>query len=267
MIDGYQDDPPFLDERDLVGDPSAAAGYHAADADYLYLRLRVDGDPAPGGALSPFGWGIELDTDGDTSTYEVLIMASGLSGQVILYRNSATTLANNPNDPADLPPVAAYGFQTNGLSVVAPGSAYGGNGDYFVEMAVPWSDLALVGVFPTTRVRVWAGSSTTDDSLDGDLACHGAGAATLSGLASDPTVPDPGIDSDGDGFPDAVEVTAGTNPNDPNSHPAGPSSTIVYEGGGGCSIGGPVARLTDLLVLGLALLPLRLLRRRGILRR
>jgi hypothetical protein len=179
-------------------------------------------------------------------------MASGLSGQVVLYRNRTTTLPNDPNDPADAPPVAAYGFQTHGRTLVAPDSSYGGNPDYFIEMAVPWSDLELVGILPTTRVLVWAGSSTTDDSLNGDLACHGAGAATLSGLASDPTVPDPNVDSDGDGVPDAVEVAAGTNPNDPNSRPAGYVSALVYQGGGGCQIGArgtPVAGLVTLLLV------------------
>ena len=51
MTDRFQDQPNALDERDIVGDAAAPAGLRASDATYLYLRMRLDKDPAPGGAV------------------------------------------------------------------------------------------------------------------------------------------------------------------------------------------------------------------------
>src|SRR6185369_11776787 len=74
-------------------------------------------------------------------------------------------------------------------------SLFGAGNDAFVDMAVPWSDLAPLGLAPTTSITVWAASSTNVDRLDGDFACHdGAGGTatpTLSQTASAPIVPDP----------------------------------------------------------------------------
>src|SRR5690349_4522685 len=64
MYDAYADDPNALGVRDVVGDSNAPAGLRASDAQNLYLRIRLDQDPAPGGTLQPFSWGMEFDLDG-----------------------------------------------------------------------------------------------------------------------------------------------------------------------------------------------------------
>jgi hypothetical protein len=255
MFDDFQDESGALDERDIVGNASAPAVLRASDDEHLYIRLRLDEDPAPDGALRPFAWGMEIDLDGDITTYELLIMVDGIGGQggaVTLYSNTTTTSPNDPNDPADEPPVAVYDFATHGRSAPA-GSSYGDTADRFLDFAVPWADLMPAGLDRDTPILVWAASSSTATGLDGDFACHDGrtGDPSLDEIASGRAVPDPVVDSDGDGFTDDEEASAGTDPDDPNDFPAS-----RLEGGGGCSTSGgsdPVAgALALLLALALA---------------
>jgi MYXO-CTERM domain-containing protein len=187
MTDPYRDFPNAIDERDVVGLPSAAAGFHAADDQFLYLRIRVDGNPMMGTMFLPTVWGFEFDIDANPATYEILVSASGATGQVAVFHNSTTTIPDSPADPADTPPVAVFPFSTHLRVAVAGNSSFGNNPDYFVAMAVPWSTLQSLGLGPTTPVRVWAGTSTADNALDLDIACQdGAGGApTLSGTGTD----------------------------------------------------------------------------------
>jgi len=232
MTDRFADQPGALDERDIVGDPGAPAGMRAADEINLYLRMRLEEDPAPGGMVKPLSWGMEFDLDGNLSTYEVMVVASGVAGSagtVKVYRNTATALPNDPNDPADLPFVATYDFVMNARTLTAPGSMYGSSPDFFLDFAVPWSALTPLGLDRNTPTYVWAATSSAASNLDGDIACHnGAGGpATLSGTVSDPTTGDPAQD------------------------PVGPVGTGQLEGGGGCSTGGTGSPLGTLGALAL----------------
>jgi hypothetical protein len=217
MTDALADDPPALIDRDLVGDVSAPTGLRASDDQNLYLRIRLDGDPAPGGAIRPFAWGMELDLDGDLATYELLLIVDGLggvtAGKVSVFTNHTTTLANDPSDPADAPAAATFMYATTGRTI-ASGTSYGGNPDFFLDYAIPWSALTPLGLDRDTPTYVWAGSSTVADGLDGDLACQDGrtGAAHLDATASDPTT------------------------GDPTQDPAA-AGGLRLEGGGGCSTG------------------------------
>jgi hypothetical protein len=242
MFDPRRDQSGAIDERDIVGDDLAPAGFHSADATFAYLRVRLDEDPAPKGVPRPFSWGFAIDLDGNRSTYELLVLVDGSAKQVVVRRNSATTIPNSPNDPADDPPITTFPFSTHARSV-ATSSRYGGDPDYFLEVAVPWSTLEPLGLTRTKPLVIWAATSSVATGLDGDLACHdgASGAPQLSSGAPPPTTLDPIVDTDGDGFPDANEVAAGTNPNDGASHPSGSppalNSTPVLEGAGGCAFG------------------------------
>ena len=169
---------------DVVGDGSRPAGLHAADAQFLYLRLRVAGDPQTGATWHPRAWGFEVDTDGNPATYEILVTVSGISNQVAVYRNTATTIPDSAADPADSPPVATFPLATHARSVAA-GSTLGGATDFFVDLAVPWSTLQSLGFGETSSVRIWAGTSTASDSLNQDIACV-SGPGSLSGSTGDP---------------------------------------------------------------------------------
>lgn len=218
MTDPLGDQPPALDERDLVGDVNAPAGLRAADAQFLYLRIRVDRDPAPGGTLRPFAWGMAFDLDGNLATYELLITVDGIAtpaGTVSVFTNRTTTLANDPADPADTPAAATLTF-ASAAGTIGAGSSFGGTADFFVDIAVPWATLGPLGLDRDTRTYVWVGSSSIANALDGDIACHDGrtgGAARLDTTSSDQTTGDP---------------NAG----------GGAAGDLRLEGGGGCQAGG-----------------------------
>jgi len=195
MTDGYRDQSGAIDERDIVGTAANPAGFRAVDAQFFYLRMRVDVSPVMGNGLRPFAWGFALSTDGKPDTYEILILVDGAAGAVKLYRNTVTTVLDSPADPADQPPVMTYPFSTNGRVIDAGPSLFAGGDDAFVDMAVPWTDLAPLGLTPTTPITVWAATSSNIDSLNGDFACNDGGGGTaipgLSQTASAPLTPDP----------------------------------------------------------------------------
>jgi hypothetical protein len=283
MFDGYRDFPGAIDDLDIVGTQAQPAGFRYSDKNYLYIRLRFDKDPAPGGALRPSAWGIEVDLDGDPTTYEALISVGGsgpAARAVRVYRNTVTTNPDSAADPADSPELTAHPFSTFARTVVTfDSSSFGGDPDYFLDFAVPWADLAPLGFAANTKVGVWAGSSTLPDRLDLDLACHD-GAIGLSGV--DTSVHfyfDPDLDSDGDGDSDAADYAAGANPYDPSSRPSGGANggtngngtngganggrgPNTLEGGPGCTVGGSGAGASALGLVGL-LLVMRRRRRMG----
>jgi hypothetical protein len=251
MTDPYRDESSALGERDLVGDLNAPTGYRASDGEYLFLRVRLEQDPMPGGTPRPFAWGLLLDRDGDLSTYEVQLLASGVDGTVQLFQNTVTTLPNDPTDPPDTPVLRTYTFEKSARSLVAPGSSYGANADYFLDFAVPWQDLGVVKLSLSTPVTAWAATSSTTTTLNGDFACwnDGNGAPTLSGTDPGTTTLDPRVDSDGDGYTDQVEYRSGTDPHNASSHPGGSPDALVYAGGGGCSAAPGGTRLVGLAAL------------------
>ena len=250
MYDRLNDDPVAIDARDLVGDRDSPAGLRAADDQFLYLRVRVDLDPAPGGTLGQFAWGMLIDLDGMLRDYELMIIVDGTgNGQPVVrvHTNRTTTVANSPADPPDEPAAATLPFAMN-AQTIASTSKFGGTTDHFVDFAIPWSELRPLGLDRTTPIYVWAATSGTVNTLDGDLACHdfAAGPVELEIAASDPTVGDPVVDTDGDGYTDAEEVAAGTDPADPDSIPES-----RLEGGGGCSSGGGAGLALSLCLLAL----------------
>jgi hypothetical protein len=253
MIDARGDEPQAAGPRDIVGDLAHPAGHRAADDTFLYLRLRVDEAPAVNDSLQPFAWGFAFDLDDDPRTFELSVVASGgPTAQVLILRNSSTTVPNSPEDPADLPPVASYDFATHGRIETVSEGRFGTTDDHFLVFAVPWSALAPLGLEPSTPVAVWAATAGQPERLDGDLACHSGGSPRqLDAIDPDRTVLDPAVDSDGDGAPDAREVEAGTDPRDPAERPSVTGEQL--EGGGGCQAGSPHRPIWALCLLALAL--------------
>jgi hypothetical protein len=237
MNDPFQDQAGAVMERDIVGDFSAPAAMHAADADFLYLRIRLDQDAFMNATtLKTASWGFAVDTDANLTNYELLFLVDGTTAtqNLVVFRNTMTVTPNDPTDPAEMM-VMAFPINTHAQPRRAEGSNFGGGTDQWIEMALPWSTLMPLGLMPATPIRLWAGTSTAANALNSDFACHDGrgGPPLLDVIVSNATVPDPTIDSDGDGFTDAEEVAAGSDPNDPDSVP--PSR---LEGGGGCDAGG-----------------------------
>ena len=246
MVDAAGDTPNAAGALDLVGTGPFPAGFHAADAQFLYLRMRVAADPHAGARLMPNGWGYEIDLDGDRSTYEVLISASGtgMSDAVSIFRHPTTATPNDPADPAALPAAFTYPFATHG-QVVAAGSALGAGADSFIDVALPWTDLATVGIARDTHVYVWAGSSTLPNALDLDLACFDGAGGGLSGIDVGVITPDPNAGGGGGGGGTGGGGSGGT---------GGGTGPRTLEGGPGCSVAGDDAPARGWL--GLAILAL-----------
>jgi hypothetical protein len=256
MTDAHADDPDFLGVLDVVGDAAHPAALASGDAQLLYLRIRLDRDPSPAGVPAPAGWGVAFDLDNNLQDYELLVLVENVPpaamATVNLYTNATVTTPNDPAEPADVPAVATYPFAMNARSIAA-GSTIGGDADFFLDFAVPWADLRAHGLDRNTPVRVWVASSDSANALTGDFACANGPPGALDVIVSDLTVADPTLDTDGDGFTDAEEVAAGTDPTDPNSVPVG----AELEGGGGCNVGGGAG-----VLVGAAGLALRKRRRR-----
>jgi hypothetical protein len=110
----------------------------------------------------------------------------------------------------------------------------GGNPDFFLDFALPWSDLVAAGLNHTTATRLWVASSTSADSLNGDFACNdGAGGVVhLDAADSDATTGDPADDPNGNGS---------------GSGSGSGTGGERLEGGGGCSTTGGSA--TPLLLI------------------
>jgi outer membrane protein OmpA-like peptidoglycan-associated protein len=206
--------------RDAVGSAGRPAALRASDDSFLYLRLRLDGDPREAaGDLRPFGWGFLIDGDGDDTTYELLGMLEGTGGDGAALWANTSPVAELASDPAEAilvdytPPIDYWHVEE------ASGAGMGGNPDWFITLGLAWDDLAAQGLTRTEPVAVWAGSSNSDRAINVDFACHDAasGDPTLSGIAFAPAVLDPGGDPDGDGLDNQSEIGLRSDPLDADS--------------------------------------------------
>jgi hypothetical protein len=229
MADAQGDDPDFLGDLDLVGNATAPVALRAADDDFLYLRFRLDDDPAPGQVPNPGGvWGIAFDLDNDLADYELLIVADATRANpaVAIHTNDTVTTPNSPLDPADTPAAATVAF-ADAASARATSTTNGGNPDYFLDLAIPWATLEPLGLHPDSTVRVWIASSSVPTALDGDFACHAAGSGQL-----------------------VLDTSASRgDPSDPDATGSGDGPRL--EGGGGCTTSSTGSLGAVLLVLGL----------------
>ncbi len=193
------------DSSDLLGNSTRAAMSWHADADTVFLQLRVAADA---GALDNQDWAWLIDLDGVADDWELMVLVSGSDGDVELWSNGS----------------GADGVFVTGLSRVAQvGDLASGEARsttegavFTVEVQVPrgtlasagWTDTAaarLVGATALTFVLQWEDLAGCDASV---LPCD-----VLPDLLSDAVQ----IDGDGDGATDLAEAVAGTDIDDADS--------------------------------------------------
>lgn len=169
-FDPWDDEADAPDGQDIVGDDAGPGGFTAQDDTYQYLRMRLDEDPFPNGEPTAHGWAFELDLDDDVTDYEVMVLVNGVSGQVELYRNTATTLPSDPADPPDAPPVATA-YLNHVQTSVAGDSTWGATDDWFLDVAVERSVLADNGWDGQTLPPIRLATTGQTEGVDGDVAC------------------------------------------------------------------------------------------------
>lgn len=197
--------------RDFVGDAANPTGYTYADATHFFVRVRVNTDPRQGNGLRPFSWGIAIDTDNDVSSIETFVVASGIKNPdaVLIGENTVTSAVSDPSDRWENE-TASYPFTTNGRVELAP-SNFSNTPDYFIDMAVLWTDLTTAGYAPGTTASVYIGSGSSDNQLSADF----GGGSTTDDLFGDPISCDvtgctSGCgDTDADGVDDCTEDVNG----------------------------------------------------------
>ncbi len=190
--------------RDIVGDATYPAFYRAADAENIYFRMRVSGDPRKPGSLTelqPSSWDVLVDTDGDLSTYEFMLTADGnLGGTGVHWVQNTLPDSTSPQDRAEtliqaLTPAIDYWT----VAQASDGSAFGRDPDYFITLTLPRTLLEAAGLDLTKSFVVWAGTNAQTYSLNSDFGCYVGIPGTLGEAANEPAPLDPV------GHPDAVD--------------------------------------------------------------
>jgi hypothetical protein len=165
-------DIPLKPERDLVGcdpNPSIAgltcanpADSHptaqiSSDADFLYLRLRVDGNPGTGTTLQS-GYGCQINTNGIANNadhcYEKMVVVRK-TVSIDLYTNPAVSCSNSPADAADTL-VQSVPINDGNVRVTAVDS------DFFVDFAV---SMASAVITPGTPLNFVCGTNSNGGNV------------------------------------------------------------------------------------------------------
>ena len=169
VVDAALDTSVAAPGRDIVGDTTNAAAFVASDANFLYFRLRVDGAPN----LAGFGYGCEIDTNGNSNGYELFSLTNKTS--VVLYGN--TIVSDSPGDTAESL-LQTYSLATYATSGSA-GTTFTGTADGFVSWAAAWADLAALTIATYGPLRFVCGansngSPTLTTGLSGDVLGEGS---------------------------------------------------------------------------------------------
>jgi hypothetical protein len=160
---------------DLVGAAGQSAAYYQIDNDFLYLRERVSTSPSGPGGFDQYAWVVLVQTvDGDPFKYQWMISLDGGKENVGLWSNdqaTASDIAFSPifNEPAE---TLVFSDATSNLArLVAAGTSIGGRSNYFVDWAVPRSELAAHGIDPTTSFFWFATSANANNFNKDNLNC------------------------------------------------------------------------------------------------
>jgi uncharacterized repeat protein (TIGR01451 family) len=165
---------------DLVGDAAHLAAYTAHDGSYLYMRFRVNGDPTGSGGFHSYAWNVLMQVpSGDPFQYQYELSLNGKSDTVEVWANtSASDIDFSPlfNDPSDVQLFSTPAASLARHLAATDGSSFGGNPDYFVDVAFPVATLVAKGVVASaadldTALFFPATATNANNYNKGYLAC------------------------------------------------------------------------------------------------
>lgn len=183
---------------DLVGGNDGngvfSAGYWSIseDDDQISLRMRLDAN----GASSNNVWQFLIETDGNAATVDwgLVVRQSGNPSQQLVYFNQATTGGSTFGDVV----LSSTASWTGALAdwrrwgATGDGSAFGGNADSFLDVAMPLSTFrAFTGLSDGDYFSVALASSTSHTQVNKDLPLGLSDSSPVSSGFSVP-VPEPG---------------------------------------------------------------------------
>lgn len=240
---------------DVVGDAASPAVFIASDATYLFLRIRVSGDPSSGGLFADdAAWGCLVDTDGDLTSYEFFagVDGAGATTDQVRYRwNTVRAAGGTSADPSEFQIPGGLFLTSSHARLTPAATSFSGDPDFFVDFAVPWALVRAPGggapnVPVGTPMRFACGTRTGAGEADGLNADIADGASPdvalpvpLAPAFSDAYTCDANgctsfVDTDNDGVPDSVELALGTDPTKADSDGDGiPDAVELTPIGGG----------------------------------
>ncbi len=199
---------------DIVGDAQGAAGLWQADADWIYLAMRIDDDPvaasSPSTELDPGSWAFALELDSDPATVDEVVELAGPSPNLTVLHNPGNLpgtsaeldLDTTANDPADW-----------SWEIVPATTSLNNSPDYRIHLAVKRSfllDRFSVGDTTEFRFALLTNNEYVSYVLDDDL-------ASPTGALADAWTDFTTIDGDQDGLTTPEEILLGSDPDDTDS--------------------------------------------------
>ncbi|WP_462410750.1 beta strand repeat-containing protein [Neobacillus sp. Marseille-QA0830] len=153
---------------DIVGDVSSPSVYYFVDNDYVYFRMRVNGDPH-GNGKSMFGqyaWTVLFNSDTEDRDWEYMVSINGNGEKVELWRNDTKEL-NSMNDQAERllwsGPVSEY------ASISTAESSFSNNPDYYIDWKMPLSEFTkLTSIGLSTPIQMFYSTSAQSSNYNKD---------------------------------------------------------------------------------------------------
>ena len=203
--------------RNVVSDANNPAAYIFNDGTYIYFRLRLDKDPTGSGGqglLQPYGWGVELDTNLNSSNYEWLMMLDGISQTEVigLWQNTSQGTLGDPSDKSEI--LQSSISLSGNYQISIAGTSFNGDADYFLDWRFPYSTFkSATGLTDYSPLRLFFGSSNNANSLAADLVggsdLYSGFSDVVTPLGTTPTTGSVKFVADLAGNGDVVQIYAG----------------------------------------------------------
>lgn len=203
MVDNEVDQANAAEENawDIIGNSANPAVRWYLDDSNIYVRMLLNDDPANLVPSYSGSWGVLLETDGDTTTYEYSVALASRGGYFYLYRNTdagtgVDETAEEYLGSVDDPMSSDLALLTN-IGVVL----FGDYGEAWLDLTIPLETLYDHEVIDSsTSFQLCVVSSTDGDGdyFDADAAGvdNGKGMGDLADCLADAV----SVDGDADGL-------------------------------------------------------------------